>query len=391
MSAPTTSPARTQPTECSRYSTFSLAPRLGLVYDLSGKGTSVIRGFYGQLYDGAVSDTYSRVLTGLTDTTAWAVSNNWQTLTPAYVIPAVNKYTMGPNLKQPRTDEYSVAWEQQLGKTMKFSATGIYRSAKNFLNSQLIGGTWSSFSYTPSGWTTPVTLYKLPSRPANPQYIIQNVDSVSYSVDGATVTTDQSRTYKGLMLVLTRNMKDRWMAQVSYVLSKTEGNVSNGSESGIYSSQFNTPNGALINTFGPAGNDRRHEIKIMGSYQIPKVEVQVSGYYSGLSGYNWTPYASISKSRTNYTGSLSVNLEPRGSRLLPFQNLLTLRAEKIVKFGTNRMGVYVDVNNVFNTGTVTGVVTNVVGTSVLDATVPFGAATSLLPARQATIGVRWSF
>jgi hypothetical protein len=374
-----------------QYSTLSVAPRLGVVYDLSGNGTSVVRGFYGQLYDGAVSDTYSRVLTGLTDTTAWIVSNNWQTLELGYIIPAVNKYTMGPNLKQPRTDEFSVAWEQQVGKSMKFSATGIYRSAKNFLNSQLIGGAWSTFSNTPSGWATPITLYKLPSRPSNPQYIIQNVDSVSYSVDGATVTTDQSRKYKGLMLVLTRNMKDRWMGQVSYVLSKTEGNISNGSESGIYSSQFATPNGALINTFGPAGNDRRHEIKVMASYQIPKVEVQVSGYYAGISGYNWNPYASISKSRTNYTGSLSVNLEPRGSRLLPFQNLLTLRAEKVVKVGVHRLGAYVDVSNVFNSGTVTGVVTNVIGTSILDTTVPFAAATALLPARQATLGVRWSF
>ncbi len=338
-----------------------------------------------------MSDTYSRVLTGLTDTTAWAVSNNWQTLTYAYTIPAVNKYTMGTNLQQPRTDEFSVAWEQQIGKTMKFSATGIYRTAKNFLNSQLIGGAWSSFSYTPSGWTTPITLYKLPSRPSNPQYIIQNVDSVSYSIDGGTVTVDQSRKYRGLMLVLTRNMKDRWMGQISYVLSKTDGDISNGSESGIYSSQFSTPNGALINTFGPAGNDRRHEIKIMGSYMLPKVDVQVSGYCSGISGYNWTPYASISKSRTNYTGSLSVNLEPRGDRLLPFQNLLTLRAEKVFKVGANRLGLYVDVDNVFNSGTVTGVVTNVVGTSILDTTVPFGTPTALLPARQATLGVRWSF
>jgi hypothetical protein len=374
-----------------QYSTFSVAPRLGLVYDLTGHGTSVVRGFYGQLYDGAVSDTYSRVLTGLTDTTAWIVSNNWQTLTYAYTIPAVNKYTMGPNLKQPRTDEFSVAWEQQIGKTMKFSATGIYRNAKNFLNAELIGGAWSTFSYTPGGWTTPVTLYKLPSRPGNPQYLIQNVDSASYSVNGATVTMDQSRKYKGLMLVLTRSMKDRWMAQVSYVLSKTEGDISNGSESGIYSSQFATPDGALINTYGPAGNDHRHEIKVMASYQIPKAEVALSAYYSGISGYNWTPYASISKSRTLYTGSLSVNLEPRGNRLLPFENLLTLRAEKVVKVGTNRFGVYVDVSNVFNSGTVTGVVTNVIGTSVLGTTVPFGTPTSLLAARQATLGVRWSF
>jgi hypothetical protein len=376
-----------------QYSTFSVAPRLGVVFDLTGKGTSVVRAFYGQLYDGAVSDTYSRVLTGLTDTTVWQVSNNWQTLTVDHVIPAVNKYRMGNDLKQPRTDEVSVAWEQQIGKTLKFSATGIYRSAKNFLNSQLFGDhAWTSVpNFAVNGWATPITLYKLPTRLTTPQYIIQNVDSVGFTIDGSPVTVEQSRKYRGLMLVLTRNKKDNWMAQVSYVLSKTDGDISNGSASGIYSSQFNTPNTALINVFGPAGYDRRHEIKVMASYTIPKVDLDVSGYYQGISGYNWTPYASINKRYTNYSGSLNVLLEPRGSEVLPFQNLLTLRAEKVFKFGPHRVGAYVDISNVFNSGTVTSVVTNVAGTSVLDTDVDYGVPTALLPARQVTIGVRWQF
>ncbi len=388
------------------YSTFSVAPRLGVVYDLTGKGTSVVRGFYGQLYDGAVETTYDRALPGLSDTTVWSVGPNWQNLKVYEVIPAINKYTVGTNLKQPRTDEYSISWDQQIGGNVKFTATGIFRNATNFLNSVLINGLWSTASYTPAkppatlapypGSTpfnvVPITIYKWANKGVVPQqYLIQPVDSVTYTVDGKSVTTDQSRKYKGLMLVLTRSLKDRWQGQISYVLSKTEGNVSNGGSSGIRSGQFETPNGILTNAFGPAGYDRRHEIKIMAGYQIPRAEVAVSAYFLAASGYNYTPYTSVSKSRTNWSGSLSVNLEPRGSRHLPMDKQLTLRLEKVFSTGVHRFGLYADIANAFNSSIVTGVVGLVDGTTILGQRVPFETPTSLIAARQATLGVRWSF
>jgi hypothetical protein len=387
------------------YSTFSVAPRLGAVYDLTGKGTSVVRAFYGQLYDGAVVDSWYRALPGMTDLTIYDVGPNWQTLTVNDVIPAVNKYTVGTDLKHPRTDEWSVSWDQQLGRNTRFTATGIFRNATNFLNSVLINGLWTTTSFTPpspSGTpypgsvpvsAAPITVYKWANKGVVPQqYLIQNVDGVTYNMSGGSaITTNQSRKYKGLMLVLTRSLKDRWQAQISYVLSKTEGNVSNGGESGIASGQFETPNGILVNAFGPAGYDRRHEIKIMGGYQIPRAEVSLSAYFVALSGYNYAPYASVSKSVTAWSGSISTNLEPRGNRKLPFDEELTLRVEKVVNVGVHRFGLYADIGNLFNSTVVTGVVTRVDGSSVLGQTVPFEAPTSLIAGRQATLGVRWSF
>jgi hypothetical protein len=376
------------------YSTFSVAPRLGLVYDLSGKGTSVVRGFYGQLYDGAVFDSWYRAAPGTTDETIWDVSNNWNTLTVDTVIPAANKYRVGNKLKQPRTDEFSVSFEHQLGRNMKLTATGIYRSATNFLNSVMIGGVWTPTSFAgPSPWTgPPITIYKWANKSSSPQFLIQNVDTVTYTKsDGSTVSTNQSRKYRGLMLVLERTFKDRWQAQVSYVLSKTDGNVSNGGESGISSGQFETPNGILVNGFGPSDYDRRHEIKIMAGYEIPVIDVSVNAYFLAVSGYNYTPYATASKSTVNYTGSVSVNLEPRGSRHVPFDKEMSLRFEKFMKFGVHKVGVYADIANLFNSSIATSVVTRVTGTTILGQSVPFETPTALIPARQATLGVRWSF
>ncbi len=70
---------------------------------------------------------------------------------------------------------------------------------------------------------------------------------------------------------------------------------------------------------------------------------------------------------------------------------LTLRIEKVFNYQIHRFGVYADINNLFNWGVVTGVVTRITGSSVLGQTVPFETPTALIPARQATFGVRWSF
>jgi hypothetical protein len=375
------------------FSTFSVAPRLGLVWDLTGKGTSVVRGFYGQLVDGPDYNIYDRAVPGLTDTTYWTVGPNWSTLIPDYVVPAVNKYSVATGLKQPRTDEVSVAWEQQFGQTMKFSATGIWRDTKNFLNSTLNNAVWAPISYVNPLTNQPMTLYKWANRASIPQqFTIQNVGDVRYTLSsGSQLAANPYRHYKGLMLMLQRANKNRWQGQVSYVLSKTEGTVSNTGGSGIRSGQFETPNGILVNSDGYADYDRRHELKVFAGYQIPVIEVSVSAYYRAVSGYNYTPYASVPRKTLDWTGNLSVLLEPRGSRNNDFDSQVDLRLEKVVNFGIHRVGFYADVSNLTNASIVSGRQTRVPSTSILGKTVVFGSPTSLVPGRQAILGLRWSF
>ena len=102
-------------------------------------------------------------------------------------------------------------------------------------------------------------------------------------------TADPQRNYRGLMLVLSNSLRNRFGYQFSYVLSKAEGNVDN-SGFGAYlgGSSWTSPNN-LINAYGELTNSRRHEIKAYFTYQIPKVDVMVGGNYTGLSGRPFTP------------------------------------------------------------------------------------------------------
>jgi hypothetical protein len=68
-----------------------------------------------------------------------------------------------------------------------------------------------------------------------------------------------------------------------------------------------------------------------------------------------------------------------------------IRAEKVFSAGINRFGVYLDVQNLFNAGTVTARQTRYPNRAISGSTVLFGDPTAVTPARQATVGLRWSF
>jgi hypothetical protein len=138
-------------------------------------------------------------------------------------------------------------------------------------------------------------------------------------------------------------------------------------------------------------NDRTHEFKLFGGYQIPVVEVSVNAYYRALSGRTYTPLRLIGSSSFNYNSSLQINLEPRGSRRYPSQQQVDLRLEKSFRFDVHRFGVFLDVQNLFNADTVLTAQTRYPSRTILGFDVPFDAPTVLTGARQVTFGGRWSF
>ena len=410
------------------YDVSPIAPRLGFAFDLFGDGKSVLRAYYGQLYDGAVFTSWSNALPGVGDYVGYNVTGTLPnpTLSEAFRISGESKYTVLGDLKHPRTDEISVAYERELGRGLKVTGTYIRRDAKNFLNSTLIGGRWAAKPYTNPLTGQTQTVYQWLNRfsedkdgnivcnfpPCVEQkFQIGNVDNFAY--DGAPAA-NAYRTYNGAMFVLQRALQNRWQAQISYVYSKTKGTVTNGGTSGVSGSQFQTPNLVHFNTDGLVGFDRTHEFKAFAGYQIPKVDIAANLYFRMLSGTPWTPFRRETSSTFNWTGSIDLNLEPRGSRRTgcsypsglasetgcKLQKVFDLRLEKVFNVGANRLGLYMDAENLFNSAFPTGVQTrnpqatvNYVGANnqAAQTVVLLGAPTTINVARQITFGGRWSF
>jgi Carboxypeptidase regulatory-like domain len=369
------------------YNTTSWSPRLGAAYDLMGDGKSVVRAYYGQLYDGAVFSSWSQATPGIGDYVTYEVSPTGR-LTEVGRISGASKFTVDDKIKHPRTDEWSLAYERQLFRGLKLSATYIRRDSKNFINSVLQGAQWATTSFTNPLTNQPMTVYRWANRTSDQKFLITNVDNFAYN--GAPAA-DAYRTYNGAMFVLTRGFSNRWQAQVSYVYSKTKGTVTNGTFSGISSSQFQTPNLALVNSDGLVGFDRKHEVKVFAGYQIPKLEISANMYYRYLSGFPWTPFRRVPASTFNWTGSIDLNLEARGSRRTENQQLMDLRFEKVFQVGVNRLGLYLDAENLLNAGFVTAVQTRHPSVTISGVSVPMGGPTAVTSARQLTFGGRWSF
>jgi hypothetical protein len=406
------------------YSTTNWAPRIGFAIDLTGDQRMVFKGNYSQYYEGIFNDLYKAATPGTLDYVTYDVSACPSITAPCPVslrkeidrTPAT-LYKVDPDTKHPRVDEFALGVERALGRDFRVVVTGIHRENKNFVGSVAPSARWTPFTVTstatPNLPARTVTVYRWVNRStSNTDFLITNPDGFQFRDPNGNVigTIDAHRTYRALMAVVSKRFSHRWMGQVSYVLSKSDGTISNGSEATFGATSFyETPVRVLVNTEGEATNSRRHEFKALLGVQVPVIDVGLNAYFRSLSGRNYQPFQRFSNSSATFNNTSSAGrqpfLEPRGSRRLPSENVLDLRLEKIFNVGgrRDRIAVYADITNVTNASTILSVLERVPSTTLTigppltpgganqTAPVAFEAPGTVIPARQVVLGARWSF
>ncbi len=378
------------------YSTKSPAPRLGFAYDVLGDFSTVIKGAYSQYYESAFASIFERGVPGIGDYVTYDVTGPKPVEIDRVVTPV---YRIDPNIKHPRVDEFYVGFERAIGPQLRFTATGIWRDNKNFINSTDPSARWTPTTVNDPLTGQPLTVYKWANKTASQSdFLITNPAGLQYFDTSGNVlgTVDAFRKYRSMMLVLSKRESNRWQAQVSYVLSKSTGTIDNTSSAGVSSRQFETPTLALVNVDGTTTNDRTHEFKLLGGYQIPVIEVAVNAYYRALSGRTFSPYERFS---SGVLGSAPSSLWrqplllPRGDLRMPVESVVDLRLEKVFALNTrDRIGVYADMLNLFNASTIIGIQSRYPSVTITGVgSVAGGAPGSIIAPRQINIGGRWSF
>ncbi len=374
----------------------SWGPRIGVSYDLTGKATTAIKAFWGRYFEGAATAFYTSATPGIQDYVQTPLNEDGSLGEPEVLVPG-QVYGMSNDIKHPRTDEFNVSFETQFLKDLHFTATGIWRNNGNFINNVI-----SEAQFTPVTLTNQLTgqpftgYYWANDSESNDSFAIRNTEGFQYiATDGSVIATaNPERKYKGLMLVLSNSQRNRLGYQISYVLSKAEGNVDNSSAGAwLGNTVWNSPNTAIINAVGELPNSRRHEIKAYFTYRLPRVDVMLGGNYTGTSGRTWTPYQQFTATQLNLPSSTrrQIFLEPRGSERYDFIHQVDLRAEKAFNVEGHRFGVYLDMVNLFNNAAVTARQRRVPSTTINDIEVLYKAPTELQAARQLTFGARWGF
>lgn len=363
------------------------SPRVGVNVKLSDDGSSIMRASYGRYYQGVTTNMYSAL------SPAQAVTRRfgWNTATGQYDIlqrevDPRGQFTVGSNLQQPYTDQYTIGVDHELVANLAVGASYIHKRARDFLGRVDIASTWAPRTVADPITGNILTVFNraTPAQNVRIQLTNTNPSTCSYC------TEPFRQQYDGVLLTLTKRMSQRWQAIGSVTLAKVEG-MHAGSSSGQSSAAgaFGDDPNDLLNAFGLLGLDRNFMWKLQASYILP-ADVILSTNWIWQAGLPYARKFSVTRFADGTTpaqGSFTIFLEPRdGSLRMDPQNYINLRAEKRFALGgAKRFTAMVDVINVLNADTMLSVVSENVTAST------FGTANSRFDPRRAMVGIRMEF
>lgn len=348
------------------FSTNPIAPRLGIAWDVAGNGKNLIKAHYGRYYEALFGAYYY-----------WVDPDAFHGVDQRRIFPsgytdlvfegAGGRYSIDKNLKHPYLDQYLIGFDRELTPGLTLSTSLVYRKNKDFIETVSRDGVFVPV-------TGRVGVYD-PNVEENDNHRStgQTVTLYDYlnSADDVLRVTNPSglkRSYKGVTVSLTRRLRDNWQMLASYVYSRSEGTIDNvsfsssGGGNGGPGSFLDTPN-SLVNADGNLTNDNTHQVKIQGTYLVPKLNLSLSGNYTYLTGTAYTKRSNclivdtVDEDGNPTTecydfeqSGLRYFAEARGSRRLPARNEVDLRAEWQPKVGGYQVGVILDVFNATNQG-----------------------------------------
>lgn len=362
----------------------TLSPRLGLSYDLTGDGKTVLKASYGRFYIANILQWFVTVNPNSYINRYYYLNPDWS-LGRMYSFSGTAGTSMDPDLRSPYLDEIVVGIERELIPDLSLSVSYIRKWDKYLLEDvcnealdveKIKEGEYAWSYYTPVQTTDPFNGQTVTFWNRDPELVF-----LTYTV---TNPEPAQRYYTGLEVTLNKRFSHNWQLLASYVYAKSTGLIGTDfDDSWSGTSYFDNPN-AHINAEGRFPYERRHQFKLQGTVRLP-LGILCSSYFRMLSG---TPYTRVIRSEDLGLdldqGNVSINAEPRGSRLLPDLYIWDLRMEKEFRIKELfRIGLIADMFNVLNANTATSVETISSSPSYT-----FEEVTGILDPRIVRLGVR---
>ncbi len=361
------------------------SPRLGVNYDLSGSGKTILRSsfavYYGQMAPGSLAGILNPVgeasiffpwrdlngdqtvqanevdyncstgaSTACSATTPWlSYSGNYDPRNPGFVGTA---NTVDPGVKNDRTREFIAGFDHELFRGFAVGATYIWRKYDQFRWDDRVN--FGSSDYRAVTYTAPAT--SCPN-------VGSRCDTVTYyeptrSIPSLRVRTNQPdfyRNYNGFELSAMKRYADRWSASISYAYNDA---VEHYDSPASYEDPTNieqSNGGQFAPESGGSGIDNiftnaKWLIKANGIYTM-WWDIGLAANIQYRQGYPY-PQAIQSPTRANGAGRATVLLDTMGD--VRFDNLFVadLRFDKAFSFGTLKLIPSLDIFNLTNANTV---------------------------------------
>ncbi len=333
-------------------------PRLGMALDLTGKGSSVLRAYFGQfdiiqgagLAEQVNPNGLSYQLYTWTDTNGDGIPQPSEWKSSANLVAASGGVvtTIDKNLKRPYTNEVNVGYEQQILSSVKFGVNYYFRDIKNqFAAVNLANPTADYTPTTVDNSGNPlvnpitgqaVTLYNLNSADVGlSNYLITNISALD------------TNHYNGVELTLTKRMSRGWQVLAGYTVQRQKGTYSRG-----FGDDFNNPNEEINRKDAVLNYDATQMFKVLTNYTLPKA-IALGLNYQHYTGYpldpNNGPPTAVFENLNQ--GQVSVIAEPIGKIRLPNVDIANLRLSRPTHLGDRfTIEPIADLFNVFNANTV---------------------------------------
>ncbi|MFC5436715.1 carboxypeptidase regulatory-like domain-containing protein [Rhodanobacter umsongensis] len=404
------------------------APRVGFSWDVNGDSSFKVYGNAGRYYlalptsvalRSAGSSLYTRtyytytgidangVPTGLSPLDTSVGAGNPFSANGEYGQPRDPKVGATHNLKSEYQDEYILGFDKKLNDAWVYGAKATYRNLRNAIDdigdAPSIIAKMNKMGIDPTTYDPgqiPGSFLMNPGKDA--VYSIAKIGGGYYDVPMSWkgdfgFNTTMKRKYYGLDMYLEHPFDGKWFGKVDYLFSRSYGNSEGQVRSDIgqadvsatvdwdYAQVMDYANGALA-------NDRRHQIKAYGSYQIAP-EWMVSGNLAIASGSPVTCLSLYGTAQTNpglaYNGGYYHFCDggkpfPPGTRRNPWTYRLDLSAEYRPEWAGNKLAFNAMVYNVFNKQTTTQLYPRQLSSSYLR---PFSSMTP----RYVRFGVSYDF
>jgi carboxypeptidase family protein/TonB-dependent receptor-like protein len=423
------------------------SPRVGLTYKLTEDNKTVVRASAGRYYTPLTAEFLRRFGPDMPPTTVtvqmfevgpWSsvdtngdgVIDSWENLAASRRVSGLTplsedtrtrdqSWTLNtdPNLKDQHTDQLTLNLEREIARDFSVSATYIYKHGTDlYVNIPINRTTGQQWQYERVPFTTArgqnVSLYSIVQRDYNGDGVVDDNDvqwihdNNTYQVQNFTNFdgTKVRRDYHGGQLVFKKRYSDRWQALASVVYSSSDGfarrparqDQSFNVEGPMFydDNWMSNVNYTINNLEGTLPFTPKWEIKVAGSYTVPKIEVDLGLRLRSMTGrpvWQLDGYPEHTQFGNPPGGVIVpggtpqiVAVDPNKPDYLPTLTVLDLHAEKAIKFagGKQSVNLVLDGFNVFNTNTATDM------TIMTDG---YGRVTSIPQGRRFRLGLRYQF
>jgi hypothetical protein len=368
------------------------APRLGLTYDLSGNGKTVLKANYGKYWWNPGADFVFNIQP---NASAWWKRYRWTDLNnnnrwdPGEQGALVDQRggaateSLDPNLDDTYTAEFATFVERELMANFGVRAGYVYRGQRNQYGRYNINRLDDVF-------TLPITV-----RDPGPDGVLNNADDGAplnafdigqefrtRPVVNRQINVDAPADYHTLEITGTKRMSNRWSLLASYGWTKSfdqaatiQGNSIRGNALAV------NPNDRINANDQGQFEFTRSTVKVNGTWNSPFWDISISPlvrYQQGI------PFGRTFQSSLSY-GTVRFLAEPMGTRRQDSIFITDLRVEKTHRFnsGNRDISVFFDLYNMFNE--------NPAQNLQWSSGTAFNRPLSIVPPRLARLGAKLNF